>query len=69
MKINTRTFYFKDLAVGELFMWDDELYLKTAFFRIDEKQIRNAVCLADNYITNFDDDEPVTPKSGELTIY
>lgn len=69
MKINKRTSYFRDLEAGDLFIWEDEPYLKTEPFQVDEKAFRNAVSLADNYITYLNDNEPVTPKNGELTIY
>lgn len=69
MQISTKAFYFGDLEVGELFMWEDEIYLKTELFKVDEKQFRNAVCLEDNCITCFEDDEPISPKQGKLTIY
>lgn len=69
MKIIEQTFYFRNVEPGKLFMWEDDLYLKTLPLEIDEKQSRNAVCLETNYITSFEDDEPVTPKNGELIIY
>ncbi len=69
MKITKRASYFKDLKAGDLFFWEDELYLKTETFKVDEEDSRNAVSLIDNCITYFEDDEPIIPKSGELTIY
>lgn len=68
MKITKKTSYFRDVEIGNVFICDDEPHLKTEPFRIGD-DFRNAVCLVSNYITYFEDDEPVIPMKGELIIY
>lgn len=71
MKIIKKALSFKDLEIGDLFMWEDELYLKIGLFTfpVDEKQPYNAVHLNSGEIISFEDDDLIVLKDGEITIY
>lgn len=66
---NKRDIPFKMIAIGEVFSWDDALYMAThEATSTSTGELYNAVNLADGESTCFDDDEVVFPVKAQLVI-
>lgn len=72
MKINdqrtVKDLYFKDLAQGEVFICEDEFYLKTATIRTDYGSVCNAVDLCGGEMCFIGETELVSKPECELIL-
>lgn len=72
MRINdqrtVKDLYFKDLAQGEVFICEDEFYLKTAVVRTDYGCVCNAVDLSTGELCRIEDSDLVSKPECKLIL-
>lgn len=65
---NVKTIEFKDVKEGDIFEYDNIIFLKTSFTYAYDEDLLNCYNLQDNEFSYFNDDERVIMLKGELII-
>lgn len=67
---NKRAMLFEDLADGDVFMWEDRVFMRISEVAdADSGEVFNAWSFQSNYFDCFDNSNYVTKINAELTIF
>lgn len=68
LKNNKKYVCFKEIKQGEVFKYQDDLFMKIEEIEAESENIMNAIFLADGELINFYDHELVFPLKYQLII-